>query len=58
MGDIINNNIVSRVDITEPKFAINSDEQKIFLTAKEGNFLSKSQILLKKNVLFKSKILL
>ena len=47
-------NIISDVDITEPRFAINNSKQKIFITAKEGNFISESEILLKKNVLFKS----
>ena len=42
-------------DITEPKFAINNDKQKIFVTAKEGNFIDNDNILLKKNVKFESK---
>tara|TARA_Y100000768_G_C23978839_1_gene684580 strand:- start:1705 stop:2154 length:450 start_codon:yes stop_codon:yes gene_type:complete len=46
--------IVSNVDITEPRFSINSINQKIFVTAKEGNFVDKNIIMLKKNVLFKS----
>ena len=41
-------------DITEPKFAINNPSQKIFITAKEGNFIDDGKILLKKNVKFKS----
>jgi hypothetical protein len=41
-------------DISEPKFSINSEEQKIFVTAKEGNFLTEDEIALKKNVIFKS----
>ena len=51
---IVNNNIVSNVDITAPRFSINSLNQKISVTAKEGNFVDKDKILLKKNVLFKS----
>ena len=42
-------------DISEPKFSINSKEQKITVTAKEGNFLTKDEIVLEKNVIFKSK---
>ena len=41
-------------DISEPKFSINSEEQKISVTAKEGNFLTKDEIALEKNVIFKS----
>ena len=52
---IINNNIkVSNVDITEPRFAINSLTQKIYVTAEEGNFVADGKILLKKNVMFTS----
>ena len=42
------------VDITEPKFAINNNSKKIQITAKEGNFINKDEILLKENVRFKS----
>ena len=41
-------------DISEPKFSINSKEQKISVTAKEGNFLTEDEIILEKNVIFKS----
>ena len=41
-------------DILEPKFSINSKKQKIFVTANEGNFLNKDEIVLEKNVIFKS----
>ena len=41
-------------DISEPKFSINSEEQKISVTAKEGNFLTENEIALEKNVIFKS----
>ena len=45
---------LSKVDIAEPKFAINNESKKIYITAKEGNFLNSDEILLKKNVRFKS----
>ena len=45
----------SESDIIKPKFSINSESQKIVVTAKEGNFISENKILLKKNVIFKSK---
>ena len=45
----------SESDIIKPKFSINSENQKITVTAKEGNFISENKILLKKNVIFKSK---
>ena len=41
-------------DISEPKFSINSKEQKISVTANEGNFLTEDEIVLEKNVIFKS----
>ena len=47
-------NIIPNVDITEPRFAINNSSQKILVSAKEGNFLDDSRILLNKNVLFES----
>ncbi len=50
---IVKDNL-SNADIAEPKFAINNDSKKIFITAKEGNFLNKDEILLKDNVKFKS----
>ena len=37
-----------------PKFSINSDKQKISVTAKEGNFITEDEIMLKNNVIFKS----
>ena len=45
---------IPNVDISEPKFVINNDSKKIYITAKEGNFLNKDEILLKDNVRFKS----
>jgi len=41
-------------DISEPKFSINSETQKISVTANEGNFLTEDEIVLEKNVIFKS----
>ena len=48
---VVDNNIA---DITKPKFSINSDNQKILVTANEGNFLTEHEIMLEKNVIFKS----
>ncbi len=45
---------LSNVDISEPKFAINNETKKIYITAKEGNFINKDEILLRDNVRFKS----
>ena len=45
----------SEYDIIKPKFSINSENQTIAVTAKEGNFISENKILLKKDVIFKSK---
>ena len=54
-GEISNSEIkLSNADISEPKFAINNKSKKIFITAKEGNFITKNEILLKDNVRFKS----
>ena len=44
----------TNVDISKPKFAINNETKKIYITAEEGNFLNKNEILLKENVRFKS----
>ena len=41
-------------DISAPKFSINSNKQKISVTANEGNFLTEDEIVLEKNVIFKS----
>ena len=41
-------------DISETKFSINSKKQKISVTANEGNFLTEDEIILEKNVIFKS----
>ena len=45
---------ISNADIEKPKFAINNESKKIYITANEGNFLDKNKILLNKNVRFKS----
>ena len=53
-NDILKKIEISNVDITEPKFSINNNSKKIFVTATEGNFLKNDKILLRKNVKFKS----
>ena len=57
----LNNNIIedtikssSSADISEPKFAINNESKKIYITASQGNFINKDEVLLNKNVRFKS----
>tara|TARA_B100001057_G_C22030260_1_gene636916 strand:+ start:118 stop:510 length:393 start_codon:yes stop_codon:yes gene_type:complete len=50
----ISNTDLSNVDITEPKFSISNESKKIYISAREGNFLNKEEILLKNNVLFRS----
>ena len=45
---------LSDADISKPKFAINNDSQKIYISALEGNFLNKDEVLLRDNVKFKS----
>jgi len=51
-----NNILVNKktADITKPKFSINSNKQKISVTANEGNFLTEDKIMLENNVIFKS----
>ena len=49
-----NQNDFSDADISEPKFAINNQSKKIYISAGEGNFLNKDEILLIDNVKFKS----
>ena len=44
----------SNVDITEPKFAISNSTKKIYVTAREGNYLSDNNILLRNDVRFTS----
>ena len=50
----LENDIISKADITEPKFAINGSNQNIVVTAKEGNFVGSNKVLLKTNVKFQS----
>ena len=50
----ITDQILPNVDIEEPKFAMNNNSKRIYITAKEGNFLNEDEILLKDNVSFKS----
>ena len=47
-------NNFSNADISEPKFAINNESKNIYITASQGNFLNKDEILLNENVRFKS----
>ena len=53
-NSITNTSIDSTYDIIKPKFTINNENEKISVTANEGNFISSDQILLKNDVLFKS----
>ncbi len=59
--DLNNNNIIedtvkssSNADIFEPKFAINNESKKIYITASQGNFINKDEVILNENVRFKS----
>jgi len=45
---------LSNADISKPKFTINNETKKIYVTANIGNFLNNNEILLKDNVRFKS----
>ena len=47
-------NNLSDTDISKPKFAINNESKKIYITAGKGNFLNKDEVLLEDNVRFKS----
>ena len=44
----------SDADISQPKFAINNESKKIYITASQGNFINKDEVLLNDNVKFKS----
>ncbi len=44
----------SNADVSKPKFTINNETKKIYITANQGNFLNKDEILLEDNVRFKS----
>ena len=46
--------IESSYDIIKPKFTINNENENISITANQGNFVNKDQVLLKDNVLFES----
>ena len=48
------NKSLSKADIDLPRFTINNEEKKIYVSAKEGNFLNNNKILLSKNVRFRS----
>ena len=50
----LTNENLSNIDILEPKFTINNLSKKIYITASEGNFLNKDEVLLQNNVRFKS----
>ena len=57
LNDIIIEDTVkssSNADISEPKFAINNESKKIYITASQGNFINKDEVLLNENVRFKS----
>ena len=57
ISNIVSKNLEQRlnnIDISEPKFSINNKSKKIYVTAKEGNFLNEDEILLNKDVRFKS----
>ena len=45
---------ISNVDIKEPKFAISNSSKKIFVTAREGNYLSENNVILRNDVKFTS----
>ena len=51
----INDITTNKSDIIRPKFSISGKKSEIFITAKNGNFLSEEKILLEDNVKFKSK---
>jgi|TARA_B110000116_G_C16700168_1_gene519385 hypothetical protein len=44
----------SKYDILNPKFIMNRTTEQIKITANEGNFINKNEILLKNNVIFES----
>ena len=51
----INDITTNKSDIIRPKFSISGKKSEIYITAKNGNFLSEEKILLEDNVKFKSK---
>ena len=57
IANIYQENLVidPKFDIVNPTFTINNGKEKILISAKKGNFLSKNIILLKSDVYFESK---
>ena len=49
------NYLKNEYDILKPKFTISNDNSNILITANKGNFIGENDVLLKNNVLFKSK---
>ena len=49
------NYLKDEYDILKPKFTISNNNSNILITANNGNFIGENNILLKNNVLFKSK---
>ena len=45
---------ISKSDITQPKFSINNEKEKIIVTANEGSFINNDKIMLMENVKFSS----
>ena len=45
---------ISKSDITQPKFSINNEKEKIVVTANEGSFINNDKIMLMENVKFSS----
>ena len=56
LNNIIEDTVISssNADISEPKFSINNESKKIYITASQGNFINKDEVLLNENVRFKS----
>ena len=56
LNNIIEDTVTSssNADISEPKFSINNESKKIYITASQGNFINKDEVLLNENVRFKS----
>ena len=56
LNNIIEDTVISssNADISEPKFSINNESKKIYITASQGNFINKDEVLLNENVKFKS----
>ena len=56
LNNIIEDTVISlsNADISEPKFSINNESKKIYITASQGNFINKDEVLLNENVRFRS----